>query len=208
MRHILFAIIACISCEMLAANNKEVKTLHFDIEKLSITSVKCENESIYSKLEYEGINTKTEDPGHPALPIYFMNVPLPLGATNIEVEILNKDILTLSLDYPVIPVQEPATSSLLTKEPDFFWPNEELYSKDSPYPDKAVSVAWTSNIAGVSNEATIALYPIVYQPRQNKVDFLQSMTIAIRYSIEKKNQNKRAIQSLSSIGLPFLSIAL
>lgn len=208
MRHILFAIIACISCEMLAANNKEVKTLHFDIEKLSITSVKCENESIYSKLEYEGINTKTEDPGHPALPIYFMNVPLPLGATNIEVEILNKDILTLSLDYPVIPVQEPATSSLLTKEPDFFWPNEELYSKDSPYPDKAVSVAWTSNIAGVSNEATIALYPIVYQPRQNKVDFLQSMTIAIRYSIEKKNQNKRAIQSLSSIGLPFFEYCI
>ena len=193
---------------MLAANNKEVKTLHFDIEKLSITSVKCENESIYSKLEYEGINTKTEDPGHPALPIYFMNVPLPLGATNIEVEILNKDILTLSLDYPVIPVQEPATSSLLTKEPDFFWPNEELYSKDSPYPDKAVSVAWTSNIAGVSNEATIALYPIVYQPRQNKVDFLQSMTIAIRYSIEKKNQNKRAIQSLSSIGLPFFEYCI
>ncbi len=208
MRHILFAIIACISCEMLAANNKEVKTLHFDIEKLSITSVKCENESIYSRLEYEGINTKTEDPGHPALPIYFMNVPLPLGATNIEVEILNKDILTLSLDYPVIPVQEPATSSLLTKEPDFFWPNEELYSKDSPYPDKAVSVAWTSNIAGVSNEATIALYPIVYQPRQNKVDFLQSMTIAIRYSIEKKNQNKRAIQSLSSIGLPFFEYCI
>ncbi|MBR5068808.1 MAG: hypothetical protein IKX25_05350 [Bacteroidales bacterium] len=154
-------------------------------------------------MEYEGIDTKTEDPGHPALPIYYMNVSLPLGATNIEVEILNRDILTLSLDYPVIPVQEPATTSLLTKEPDFFWPNEDIYTKDGLYPDNAASVAWTSNISGVSNEATIALYPIVYQPRMNKVELSQSMTVSIKYSIDKKNQNNRATQSRSSIGLPF-----
>ena len=88
MRLFLFAIIASISCEMLAANNMEVKTLHFDIEKLSITSVKCENDSIYSRMEYEGIETKTEAPGHPELPICYISVSLPLGATNIEVDIL------------------------------------------------------------------------------------------------------------------------
>lgn len=203
MRLFLFAIIASISCEMLAANYKEVQTLHFDIEKLSITSVKCENDSIYSRMEYEGIETKTEAPGHPELPICYISVSLPLGATNIEVDIQNSDIIPLSLDYPVIPVQEPATTSLLTKDPDFFWPNEEIYTNDGPYPDKAASMAWTSNTTGVSNEATIAIYPIVYLPRLNKVDFMRSMTVSINYSIEKKNQNRRAMQSRSSIGLPF-----
>ncbi len=203
MRYLLFAIIATISFEVQAANHKEVKTLHFDIEKLSISSVKCENDSIYSRLEYEGIETETEEPGHPALPIYYMNVPLPLEATNIEVEILNRDIIPLSLDYPIIPVQEPATTSLLAIEPNFFSPNEDIYTSEGQYPAEAASVAWTSNISGKSNEATIALYPIVYQPRMNKVELSQYMTVSIKYSIEKKNQNRQAMQTRSSIGLPF-----
>lgn len=203
MKQFFFAIVASISCQMLTANHKVVKTLHFDIEKLTITSVKCENDSTYCRFEYEGIETKEEYPGHPDLPIYYMKVPLPLGATNIEVDVLNSDIKPLSLDYPIIPVQEPATTSMLTKESDFIYPNEEIYSKDGPYPVKVASVAWTSNIESVSNEVTIALYPIVYQPRLNKVDFLQSMTVSIVYSMEKKNQNKQAMQTRSTIGLPF-----
>ena len=68
MRHIILALLASFSVELLAANQKEVRTLQFDAELLSISSIKCENGSIYSQLEYEGIDTKLEEPGMPELP--------------------------------------------------------------------------------------------------------------------------------------------
>ena len=203
MRYYIFAIFASISLKILASNHKEVKTLHFDVDKFSISTVKCENESIYSRLEYEGIGTESDEPGMPALPIYYKSVPLPIGATNIEVEIVERTNKIFNLDYPVIPVQEQAITSVLSSDPVFSWPNEEIYSKGTPFPDKIVSLAYTTNCTDMSNEVVIAIYPIVYMPSLNKVVFSQSLTFSIRYSIERKNQNNRAMQTRSSIGLPF-----
>ena len=203
MRYYIFVIFAGISLEILASNHKVVKTLHFDADKFSVSFVKCENDSIYSKLKYEGIDTESEEPGMPLLPIYYESVPLPFGATNIEVDVLNRTIKTFDLDYSIIPVQEQAITSLFASDPGFAWPNEGVYSKDDPFPNKVASVAYTTNDAGMSNEIVIAIYPIVYLPKLNKVELSQSMTITIKYTTDKKNQNKRAKLSRSSIGLPF-----
>ena len=101
MKYFIFTIFAVLSVEMNAASHRVVKTLMFEEDKLSISSIKCANDSVYSSLEYKNIDTGTENPGQPDLPIYYMSVPLPLGATDIEVDVLNSDIKPLSLDYPI-----------------------------------------------------------------------------------------------------------
>lgn len=203
MRHIILALLASFSVELLAANQKEVRTLRFDSELLSISSVECENGSIYSQLEYKGIDTKIEEPGMPELPIFYLNVSLPLGATNIDVNVQRKSFTTFELDYPVFPAQEQPTTSLLSSEPGFTEPVEDVYSKDTPFPENVASLAWTLNSAGVSNEVVIAIYPIVYSPGLNKVELSKSLTVTINYSIDRKSSNKKVMQSRSSIGLPF-----
>ena len=195
--------LASFSVELLAANQKEVRTLQFDAEQLSISSIKCENGSIYSQLEYEGIDTKLEEPGLPELPICFLNVPLPLGATNIDVDVQRKNITTFELDYPIFPAQEQPTTSLLSSEPEFTDSNEEIYSKETLFPDKVASLAWTLNSVGVRNEVVIAIFPILYAPAINKVELSKSLAVTINYSIDRKSGNKKVMQSRSSIGLPF-----
>ena len=205
MKYFILAIFAVLSVEMIAATHRVVKTLKFEEDKLSISTIKCENDSIYSSLEYKNIDTWTEKPGQPNLPVYFMRVPLPLEASDIYVDVLKRDIKTYDLVYPTIPVQIPAITSLLSSEPSFTGPNELIYAKEGTYPDKAASMAWTLNSAGVSNEVVVALYPIVYLPRQNKVELSQSMTVSINYSIDNRTtgHNKRMMHTRSSIGLPF-----
>lgn len=203
MRHIIITLLASFSVELLAANQKEVRTLQFDAEQLSISSIKCENGSIYSQLEYEGIDTKLEEPGLPELPICFLNVPLPLGATNIDVDVQRKNITTFELDYPIFPAQEQPTTSLLSSEPEFTDSNEDIYSKETLFPDKVASLAWTLNSVGVRNEVVIAIFPILYAPAINKVELSKSLAVTINYSIDRKSGNKKVMQSRSSIGLPF-----
>lgn len=203
MRHILLALLASFSVELLAANQKEVRTLWFDTELLSISSVECENGSIYSQLEYKGIDTKIEEPGMPELPICYLNVPLPLGATNIDLIVQRRNIISFDLNYPVIPVQELPTTSLLSSEPDFTDPCKEVYSKHSKFPEKEASIAWTLNSTGVSNEVVIAVYPIVYSPKINTIELSKSLTVTINYSIDSRNSHKQALHNRSSIGLPF-----
>ena len=203
MRYFILALLASISVGMPAANQRVIRTLRFDSRKLSISSVECKNGTIYSQLEYEGIDTKTEEPGMPELPIYYLNVPLPLGASQIDVKVQNKNRMVFELDYPVFPVQEQATTSLLSNESSFTDPDNKIYTQDIQFPENTASVAWTLNRAGVNNEVVIAIYPLVYSPRLNKVELSQSLTISINYSIEKNYRNKQAMQTLSSIGLPF-----
>lgn len=202
MRHIILALLASFSVELLAANQKVVRTLRFDAELLSISSIKCENGSIYSQLEYNGIGTKLEEPGMPELPICYLNVPLPLGANNIDVDVQRKSITTFELDYPIFPAQEQPTTSLLSSDPGFTDPIEEVYSKNTPFPESAASIAWTLNSVGVRNEVVIAIFPIVYAPAINKVELSKSLTVTINYSIDRKSTIKK-MQSHSSIGLPF-----
>ncbi len=203
MRQIIIALLASFSIELLATNQKEVRTLRFDSEKLSISSVECDNGSIYSQLEYEGIDTKIEELGMPELPIYYLNVPLPLGATNIDLNVQRSSIISFDLNYPVIPVQELPTTSLLSSEPDFTDPCEEIYSKNSKFPEKEASIAWTLNTTGVSNEVVIAVYPIVYSPRVNTIELSKSLTVTVNYSIDSRNSQKQGLHNRSSIGLPF-----
>ena len=203
MRHIILILLAGFSIELLAANQKEVRTLRFDSEKLSISSVECENGSIYSQLEYEGIDTKIEEPGMPELPTYYLNVPLPWGATNIDVDVQRKSITTFELDYPIFPAQEQPTTSFLPSESDFTEPSSEIYTKNFNFPEKVASIAWTLNSSGVSNEVVIAIYPIVYTPRLNTIELSKSLTVTINYFIDNKNSHKLTLHNSSSIGLPF-----
>ena len=210
MKYFIFTIFAVLSVEMNAASHRVVKTLMFEEDKLSISLIKCANDSVYSSLEYKNIDTGTENPGQPNLPVYFMRVPLPLDATDIYVDVLKRDIKTFDLMYPIIPVQVPAITSLLSSEPGFTEPNEMIYSKEGPFPEKAASMAWTLNSAGVSNEVVIAIYPIAYIPRQSKVELSLSMTVSINYSIDKRKtgQNKQMMHTLGSIGLPFFEYCI
>ena len=169
MRHIIITLLASFSVELLAANQKEVRTLQFDAEQLSISSIKCENGSIYSQLEYEGIDTKLEEPGMPELPICYLNVPLPLGATNIDVDVQRKSITTFELDYPIFPAQEQPTTSLLSSEPEFTDSNEEIYSKETLFPDKAASLAWTLNSVYISNYEPHRLSRTAHVDRYSKL---------------------------------------
>lgn len=205
MKYVFFALITNCSLALFANSHKEYTTLNFDKTKITTTLVKCENNSIYTKLEYKDIETYTEDPGLPELPIYYMNISLPLEAYNADVNIVKFDYDTIRIDYPIIPAQEPATTYLLSDNPSFTLPNEDVYSCNNPIPNKPISVAYTSSIAGVSNEVVIAIHPLTYYPHINILKCLKSVSVSISYTTDNKGdkQTMKTFQSQSSIGLPF-----
>ena len=172
--------------ETYGANNDTVKlinTLQFEIDKLSISNVKCENDSIYCKLEYEDFDTTTEEPGEPELPIYYLIVSLPLDILEFEIEVLSREITTINLDYPIMPVQIPDIPSIPYVDPGFTEPNEEIYSQTDPFPDEIASLAWTLRRQGYENDIVLAIYPIAYLPSLNKIEFAQSLSVSVNYPV-------------------------
>ena len=146
------------------ANNDTVmlvNTLQFEIDKLSITPVKCENDATYCKLEYEDFDTTTEEPGVPELPMCFLTVSLPLDVKEYEIELLGREVTTIDLDYPIMPVQEPEITSIPYVDPGFTEPNEDIYSQDEPFPAEVARLAWTLIRQGVENNIVLAIYPII-----------------------------------------------
>ena len=160
-----------------------VKTLQFEIDKLSITPVKCENDATYCKLEYEDFDTTTEEPGVPELPMCFLTVSLPLDVKEYEIELLGREVTTIDLDYPIMPVQIPEIPSIPYVDPGFTEPNEDIYSQDEPFPAEVARLAWTLIRQGVENNIVLAIYPIVYLPSQNKIEFAQSLSVSVNYPV-------------------------
>lgn len=205
MKYFLLALIANCSFVIFAQSHKEYRTLNFDIENISTSLVKCEDGSIYTRIGYKDIETITEEPGLPELPIYHLKINLPLEAYDIDVNIVKYDNDTISIDYPIIPVQKSATTYLLSEAPSFTLPNEDVYSCNDPIPNEPISVAYTSSIAEVSNEVTIAIPPLTYFPKSNILNWLKSVTVCISYTSDNKHskQTAKSLQSQSLIGLPF-----
>lgn len=206
MKYFILAIFVSFSLVLLAKEKTEIKTLSFDIEKISLSTVKCENDSFYTRIEYKDILNRTEEPGQPELPIYYMNMSLPLGAYNIHVDIQDKKINTIILDYPIKPVQVPPITSLLFSSQYLTRPDKQIYSKNVTFPERIASIKNTSNVYGKCNEVNIAIYPVVFTPILNKLDIIESLTISISYSISK-NVDK-STYSRHSIGLPFYEYSI
>lgn len=185
IRNIIFALLLMgMETNALAAPHHLIKKVDFDFDKLSITEVKGDNGVTYSKIKYDAQSATVEEFGYPELPICYITMPIPEGAVDIQVDVLSKDIRSFLLDHPVFPVQEPATTSLQQSRVSFSAPVDKIYTAESSFPTCETFLAYTGVIYDTkSKSVTIGIYPVVYIPKNLSVDFIESITISLSYSV-------------------------
>ena len=131
----------------------------------------------YSTVSYEGLYNMG-DPGTPSLPVDYIKFSVPWNATNFSVSATTVEGETLSLDYPVCPIQ--GTPSGITT------PNSDFYHGGT-YPSQ---LAWYVNegmMAGENHVVTVAVMPLIWV-QANGINTLRQMeSISLTLSYELSN---------------------
>ena len=153
----------------------------------------------YDYIKLKGCSN-TNIVGEPKLPVKYLSVLIPAGATIAKVEVLGADTEQIPGQYYIFPVQPafPLSSvknwssiysgkllSLGRNQVEFAKPKSSVYAMKTPYPSDILGEYSTGNMRGFKI-ANIALYPIRYIPANKKIVFHSRITVRIYYEETKE----------------------
>ena len=153
-------------------------TAKFDMSKLRTTVEEHEGEK-YCKITYDSLYNSGEV-GNPSLPTLYLTFAVPKKACNFKVEATPEYAPSLQVPHKVLPVQKP----MRTDGTDFFTftkPNSVTYATDGYISAVSATLCSEGYIAGDNHVVTIAVEPLNYNPKRDKVVLSQSISINISY---------------------------
>ena len=171
---------------------KETQMSLFLSQKFSFLSLENVNteKGVFIKFDMGENFGTTQKIGMPELPIFSQLIELPYGA-DFEIEYSNVITETYSLDnygnYKIIPFQKSMSKSE-TENP--FIINENAYLKDEFFGNDLVVIEKLGYMSGV-RLARLAISPIKYNPLTNKIVFVKSFDVNIKF----KNTDFEATQN-------------
>lgn len=182
------------------------KTVHFSHSELMIDTIRGSNGEFYNILFYENLMNDGEF-GTPALPIKYVSIPIPYYAENISLRVEKSDLKSVILANKIIPVQEDTPTLIGSYDTSFISCDSSIYSTTLPYPEQNAQIVSIPTIGGNSRFVRIAISPIQYYPKQNKIEFSDLINIAIDYTIPKAKNDLRTDQTrdskTSNLDIPF-----
>ena len=140
------------------------KEVTFDINHLSFTKIEG-----YDFVRLEGCISTTVELGEPCLPKASFSLLIPQGAEVTDIEIISLDKEEVSGEYEVYPTQnsQPFLKDMVFP---FVEPDEDIYSKRTPYPERIIQSNHTGSMGGYKL-ASLLVYPIQYIPADKKLVF-------------------------------------
>ena len=129
----------------------------------------------------------TTDTGAPELPVKSLNFILPNGKRVENIEVISINLVPLSRTYNIYPVQPPR--ALSDPPPPWVPPDSFIYSLDALYPDSMpIQTVYQGKFDGIP-VATIAIYPLLYNPVRDSLYFVQAITF--RFTLEPASFSRR-----------------
>ncbi len=129
----------------------------------------------------------TTDIGTPELPVKSLNFILPNGQRVENIEVISINLVPLSGIFDIYPTQPPVP--LPEPPPPWVPPDSFIYSQDAIYPDSMpIRVIHHGKFDGIP-VATIAIYPLLYNPVRDSLYFVQSITF--RFTLEQAPISRR-----------------
>lgn len=154
--------------------------MEFSESALSLSGDTVEN-MVYTVVDYSGLSVSGE-PGEPALPVMDIRFSVPCLAKDFEVTVTENTGVTLPVNHPILPVQQPVRADF-SAPPAFEQPDAEIYGADAGYPEAIGKVVGEGYYDGDNHIVTVAVSPISYNPVQGALRLHTSVTVSLSYSI-------------------------
>jgi len=120
---------------------------------------------------------RSQDVGSPDLPIKLITLILPNDGKVADVFVINKRQILLEGDFLIVPSQpDEKTDGSNIKE--WIKPDPQIYNSDSLYPPQLVEIVEEGYLGG-NHLVTLALCPLQYQPRSQKLFFFTQLDIRV-----------------------------
>ncbi|MEO0190713.1 MAG: C25 family cysteine peptidase, partial [candidate division WOR-3 bacterium] len=145
----------------------------------------------------------TTDTGAPELPVKTLNFILPNGTKVQNIEILSLTLIPVQGTYNIYPTQPPFPLTYPPEPPPWVPPDSLIYSTDALYPDSIpIQVSHRGSFDGIPM-ATIAVYPLLYNPVRDSLYLVQSITF--RFLLENVPISQRPLVRGEGIHQLYLS---
>ena len=137
-------------------------TFNFDLSELTFSPEKG-----FERVSLTGA-TALGDPGHPQLPIKFVQIAIPTSEEVERAEILSTTRQELVGEHNVYPAQPMVEMSRSNEEIEFVPAEPKIYNLSTEYPGKLVEVLHHGFMAG-QHIVSLALHPVQYTPAEGKL---------------------------------------
>lgn len=183
------------------------KTVNFSHSELKIDTITGKDGEIYNTVSYGNIGTDGEC-GNPTLPIEYIFIPIPFLAENISLNVEKNDVTSEFLTNKIFPIQEDIPTLIGNYNTSFISCDSCIYSTTFPYPKQIAWIVSIPTIGESSRFVRVAISPIQYYPKDNKIDFAECIDITIDYTISTAEENnpqltKIRVSQIEDIGIPF-----
>ena len=155
----------------------------FTEKELTFEKFLGENKQEYMKVNYSGLSSQGIE-GTPELPMKYIKVRVPVMATNISITIekISKQNIPLSAGiYPAqpdIPMSSLQPMSFVDREP-------AVYNSDNGFPKEIVSIVGNGYLLGNIHIIDLAISPVVYYPKENRLELNSEISFGINYSVSE-----------------------
>jgi hypothetical protein len=155
----------------------------FTEKELTFEKVLGENKQEYMKVNYSGLSSQGIE-GTPELPMKYIKVRVPIMANNISITIekITKQNIPLSAGiYPAqpdIPMSSLQPMSFVDREP-------AVYNSDNGFPKEIVSIVGNGYLLGNIHIIDLAVSPVVYYPKENRLELNSEISFRINYSVSE-----------------------
>ncbi len=155
----------------------------FTEKELTFEKILGENKQEYMKVNYSGLSSQGIE-GTPELPIKYIKVRVPVMANNISITIEKISKQNIPLTTGVYPAQPDILMSSL--QPKAFVDREPaVYNSDKGFPKEIVSIVDNGYLLGNIHIIDLAISPVVYYPKENRMELNSEISFRIDYSVSE-----------------------
>jgi hypothetical protein len=126
--------------------------------------------------------TVTNDEGYPEIPQEGIFVALPIGASNVQVEVVQKKMQEVEGDWHLKPAPKPITEKEYLEGKEEYKPNAKVYDSNKDYPGKDFDFLGLRSLEGVQ-VAHIMVFLAQYKPKTGKLSVVETMILEISYDV-------------------------
>lgn len=124
----------------------------------------------------------TSEEGAPEIPQEGIYVAVPNGATNVEVEVVQKKMQPAPGTWKLRPAPKPITEQEYLEGKEEYRPKNEFYDSDEEYPGKDFDFLGLKILEGVP-VAHLIVYLAQYKALSGSLSMVKAMTIEISYDV-------------------------
>ncbi|MGE5620972.1 MAG: C25 family cysteine peptidase [archaeon] len=168
------------------------RSVKFQKSELELKSAKTEDKGEeFQKVKLKDLNN-TGEPGKPELPVKYVKLIVPSGMDVSDINITASGKESIQLPKKVYPAQYPIPTSInythrVAKA------DSVIYTSDNPFPSELVKVVDEGYFDG-NHIVTLAVYPIQYLPKSNKIVFNSDIDFSLGFKAGKNKPENGGVR--------------